>query len=114
MEIILFMVLAPIAAIEIGLLFYRGSHRATWSYVFFSALIRALIYSPCVVGAGHGALPTSTLCGGVFYILGRFRGEHDSDYMFGGGVPQLIVFAIAFICSWIANRKKLRGDDHVA
>jgi hypothetical protein len=114
MEIILLMVLVPIAVIEIGLLFYRGSHRVTWSYVFFSAFVRALIYSPCVIGAGLFALPVSTLCGFFFYIWGRFRGVDDSVYAFGSGIPLIVVFAIAFICSWIANRKILRGNDHVA
>ena len=114
MDIIILTVLLPIAAIEVGLLIYRGKHDIHWGYMCLAALLRASIYSPCIIAGGPGALFTTALGGGILFSISKLRDPSDVEFMFGRGIPFITVFMLALICSLIANRKRWRKNDTVA
>jgi hypothetical protein len=114
MDIIILTVLLPIVAIEAGLLIYRGKHNIHWGYTCLAALLRASIYSPCLIAGGPGVLFTTALGGGILFSISKLRDPSDVEFMFWRGIPFITVFVIALICSLIANRKRLRINDHVA
>jgi len=95
MKLILWMV-APAVACELGLALWRGLRRRDdRRYVWASALLRTLVYSPTLLGGGLLAVPM-TLGGTVLgCLLARSSWDNAAVHLLYG-IPEFIVFAVAF------------------
>ena len=106
MKLILWMV-APAVGCELGLALWRGFRRRhDRRYAWVAALLRTFVYSPTLLGAGIIALPM-TLGGTVLgCLLERSTWENAAVHLLYG-IPEFIVFAVAFA---VADRRRRRID----
>ena len=95
-EILLFICLLalPMAITELFLFMWRRSFGFKAGYVWVSSIIRTITYSPCIGGAGGGAIPM--LLGSA--ILAKLRGI-DVEIVWFYGVPEVVVGVICFLSS---------------
>jgi hypothetical protein len=89
-------VVVPIVALELFLyvlLRYMYHHGVGLgrAYIWISCIGRTLVYSPCILAGGHGAMPMPL---GVFlFVCLRFGG---SGFYWLYGIPAVYVLAVSY------------------
>jgi hypothetical protein len=106
MTFVLTVVAITIACAEVTLLAYRRFIGVNRYYPWAAALIRTIAYSPCILGAGHGAMPL--LLGPALWFL--FSSDTDVSIVWLLGIPEVAVATICFSISYALRREKVANQ----
>jgi hypothetical protein len=101
---------ALLVEVSLRLWLWRRPSSHGQGYVLVSALLRMLCYSPCLVGAMLIAVPVPLLTVTVTWIWTRVTGSPSESmvYLFHG-VPELVVFSVAWMISEWNRRVFMRA-----